>query len=301
MPTTMLTDSYGWVTPNQWRAYHVHNISPCDADTWHDCFKAHGRAPQGDVVAGWVELTPPHQPDRRPCCLVGRQVAGLLPTPQLRPLALSSPSSPAAGSTHAGWPLTPSTFTPPHPPNCASTNWQSADGDQHSHPDRRGVGRPEQNRASPHRVWSVPRCRERRLHGHVDQPLRAGLAAGDHHAGQPARSTRHAHRRWWRVPPDHRGDLLWDHSRRDDRFPTESVPAAIVCPRCLSRVRLGWRTRGRVTRTPPSKTHMTTVRPGWRALPIVPRRPDDSEVANQRMGALRSAGAVPAGGLDVDR
>ncbi len=57
MPTTMLTDSYGWVTPNQYRAYRAHNVSPCDADTWHDCFEARGRAPQGDVIAAWVALT----------------------------------------------------------------------------------------------------------------------------------------------------------------------------------------------------------------------------------------------------
>lgn len=57
MPTTMLTDSYGWVTPNQYRAYRAHNISPSDADTWHDCFEARGRAPQGDTIAAWVALT----------------------------------------------------------------------------------------------------------------------------------------------------------------------------------------------------------------------------------------------------
>ena len=57
MPTTMLTDSYGWVTPNQYRAYRAHNISPSDADTWHDCFEARGRAPQGDTIAAWVTLT----------------------------------------------------------------------------------------------------------------------------------------------------------------------------------------------------------------------------------------------------
>ena len=57
MPTTMLTDSYGWVTPNQYRAYRAHHISPSDADTWHDCFEARGRAPQGDTIAAWVALT----------------------------------------------------------------------------------------------------------------------------------------------------------------------------------------------------------------------------------------------------
>ena len=90
---------------------------------------------------------------------------------------------------------------------------------------------------------------------------------------------------------------LWDHSRRDDRFPKESVRVAIVYRgACLG---CGWAGDAHADdeNAAVDDAHDHSW-PGWRELPIVPRRPDDTK--SQTKWRSQLSALYRAGGLDVD-
>lgn len=127
---------------------------------------------------------------------------------------------------------------------------------------------------------------------HYGRAWRLAITApGNHHAGH---DTLHADGGACR--PTIEETYLWDHTRRDDRFPSESVRVAILhrgaCLGC------GWSGEPHQSENAAVEDAHDHSWPGWRDLPIVPRRPDDTKAQAKWRAHLTALYRVA--GIDVD-